>query len=370
MYQQKSAKSDSLIALLLIGLLLLSTLIVSSVTIFIAERAYSNPFYFFNRHLVHLVLAGICFVVGYLIKPDFWVRYRALVLMVAIGLLVAVLVPGIGSVINGSRRWIRTPLMTIQTSDPAKLAFIMFIAAYASEKIKANLSFSRKWLPAIALLGIFDGLLLLQPDFGSAIVITGVVLQILFVAGMPILSFMMIIGAASIQGVLLAVFTPYRFMRIVSFLNPWLFPYSAGYQLTQSLMAIGRGGFWGVGLGSSLQKIFYLPEAHTDFIFAVFCEEIGAVGGVIVMVAFCTIVVRLIQWSYHFFDRAAYFNSFYLAGISGLIGCQFIVSAGVNMGILPTKGISMPLLSYGGTHMLTSLFAFGIVFRMLSEPVK
>ena len=134
MYQQKAAKSDSLIALLLIGLLLLSTLIVSSVTIFIAERAYSNPFYFFNRHLVHLALAGICFVVGYLIKPDFWVRYRVLVLMVAISLLVAVLVPGIGSVINGSRRWIRTPLMTIQTSDPAKLAFIMFIAAYASEK--------------------------------------------------------------------------------------------------------------------------------------------------------------------------------------------------------------------------------------------
>jgi cell division protein FtsW len=192
----------------------------------------------------------------------------------------------------------------------------------------------------------------------------------LFIAGMPILSFLMIIAAASMQAILLAVFTPYRFMRIISFLDPWLFPYSAGYQLTQSLMAIGRGGLWGVGLGNSLQKIFYLPEAHTDFIFAVFCEEIGAIGGVLVMGAFCLIVIRLMQWSYRFYTESDYFKSFYMSGLAAWIGFQFLVSAGVNMGLLPTKGISMPLLSYGGTHVLTSLFAFGIAFRCLHDQPR
>lgn len=370
MYRHQTEKKDPLMGLLLVSLLLLSTLIVSSVTIFIAERTYHNPFYFFNRHLLHLALACISFSMGYLVRPSTWVRYRVLLLFMAFALLAVVLVPGIGTVINGSRRWIRLPLMTIQTSDPAKLLFILFTSAYCAEKFGNKLSFLQKWIPLISLLSLFAGLLLLQPDFGSAIVIAGVILQILFIAGMPILSFLMIIAAASMQAILLAVFTPYRFMRIISFLDPWLFPYSAGYQLTQSLMAIGRGGLWGVGLGNSLQKIFYLPEAHTDFIFAVFCEEIGAIGGVLVMGAFCLIVIRLMRWSYRFYTESDYFKSFYMSGLAAWIGFQFLVSAGVNMGLLPTKGISMPLLSYGGTHVLTSLFAFGIAFRCLHDQPR
>ena len=370
MYKRSQSTIDPLLTILLVSFLLLSMLIVSSVTIFIAERSYNDPFYFLSRHLIHMLLAGASFLLGYLTKPSFWVRYRAMMLVVAMLLLIVVFIPGIGSTINGSRRWIRLPLMTIQTSDPAKLAFIIFTAAFAAQKFSSSIGFARKWLPILLLLAVFDGLLLMQPDFGSAIVTTGVTLQILFIAGMPILSFFMILTAASIQAALLAVFSPYRLMRIVSFLDPWLFPYSSGYQLTQSLMAIGRGGFWGVGLGSSLQKIFYLPEAHTDFIFAVFCEEIGAIGGSVVMIAFCAIVLRLITWSYYFYHREQYFNCFYFVGISGWIGFQFIVSSGVNMGLLPTKGISMPLLSYGGTHMLTSLFAFGIVYRIIQENAK
>lgn len=370
MYRKDKNTIDPVLVFILVGLLLVSTVIVSSVTIFIAERSYNNPFYFFNRHMIHLVLAGMSFFIGYSVKPSLWVKYRAVLLIISIGLLAIVLVPSIGLSINGSKRWVRLPLLTIQTSDPAKLAFILFTAAYASQKSEATICFMRKWLPVLGLLGIFDVLLLLQPDFGSAIVISGVILQILFIAGMPILSFLMILGVSSIQAVILAVFTPYRFARIVSFLNPWLFPFSSGYQLTQSLMAIGRGGLWGVGLGSSLQKIFYLPEAHTDFIFAVFCEEIGALGGIVVIFLFLVMVLRLLFWSYHFQAENAYFYSYFCSGMSSWIGFQVIVSAGVNMGILPTKGISMPFLSYGGTHILTSLFAFGIVFRMVYQHAK
>ena len=371
MKQRKEGRHfDSILTVTLLGLLLLSTVIISSVTIFIAERSYSNPFYFFNRHIMHLVLASGTFILGYSVHPNVWIRYRLLLLFIAFSLLMIVLIPGIGVSINGARRWLRLPMITIQTSDPAKLAFILYVCAYAAERADSATKFSRKWLPILGMLATFDILLLLQPDFGSSIVLTGVILQILFIAGMPILSFLLILSATAVQATLLAVFTPYRFLRILSFLNPWLFPFSTGYQLTQSLMAIGRGGLWGVGLGSSLQKIFYLPEAHTDFIFAVFCEEIGAIGGILVLCAFLVIVLRLLSWSYYYQSKGLRFFSYYHAGISAWLGLQVIVSSGVSMGILPTKGISMPLLSYGGTHMLTFLLAFGIVFRMAYENNK
>lgn len=367
MLSRETKAIDPLLTVILIGLCLLSAVVVSSVTIFIAQRSYHNPFYFFNRHLIHLVLAGVTFAMGYWVRPQWWLQHRVWLLLLALVMLAAVFVPGVGLSMNGAKRWIRMPFLTVQTSDPAKLFFILFTAAYAAQKSTAVLSFSRKWLPVLGLLGVFDVLLLAQPDFGSAIVITGVVLQILFIAGMPILSFMMILSVSALQALALALLTPYRFLRIVSFLNPWSYPFSSGYQLTQSLMAIGRGGFWGVGLGSSLQKIFYLPEAHTDFIFAVFCEEMGAIGGICVMLVFMVIVLRLLSWSYHFQATGQMFESYYCAAVAGWVGFQFIVSSGVNMGILPTKGISMPFISYGGTHVLTTMFAFGIVFRMIHQ---
>ena len=371
MKQRKASTAfDSVLLVSLLVLLLVSTVVIGSVTIFIAERAHSNPFYYFNRHMVHLFLAAGAFFCGYCVSPGVWVRYRVLIALVAFALLLMVLVPGVGISINGARRWIRLPLVTVQTSDPAKLAFILYVSAFASERVQGLGGFTKTWLPVLLLLVFFDVLLLMQPDFGSAVVITGVILQISFIAGMPMLTFLMIVAAAIIQGALLAILTPYRFMRIVSFLNPWLFPFSSGYQLTQSLMAIGRGGLWGVGLGSSLQKIFYLPEAHTDFIFAVFCEEMGIVGGIVVLGIFLIMVLRLLVQSYRYQSAGQYFYSYYCAGISAWLGLQVIVSAGVNMGLFPTKGLSMPLLSYGGTHMLTFMLAFGIVFRMAYESVR
>ena len=362
--------SDPLMVVLMLALMVVSAVIISSVTIFIAERSYHNPFYFFNRHIAHIALSALSFFIAYRVRPELWVRYRVAFLGVAFLLLLLVLIPGIGTNINGARRWIRFPMITLQTSDPAKLLFILFTSAYAANKTGSHLTFVEKWLPILVLLCAFDVLLLLQPDFGTSIVISGVIFQILFIAGMPILSFIMILSMAAIQATLLAVLTPYRFARIVSFLNPWLFPFSSGYQLTQSLMAIGRGGIWGVGLGSSLQKIFYLPEAHTDFIFAIICEELGAVGGLTVLLVFLLIVLRLISWSYYFYQQQQFFYSYYFSGLSCWLALQAVVSSGVNMGLLPTKGISMPFLSYGGTHLLTTLFAFGIAFRMISERHK
>ncbi len=362
--------TDTLLVVLMVALTVVSAVIISSVTIFIAERSYHNPFYFFNRHMAHIALSGLSFFVGYYVRPELWMRYRVLLLAAAFFLLLIVLVPGIGLSINGARRWIRFPMVTLQTSDPAKLLFILFTSAYAANKTGSMLTFAEKWLPILVLLCGFDVLLLLQPDFGTSIVISGVILQVLFIAGMPILSFLMILSAASLQAILLAVLTPYRFARIVSFLNPWLFPFSSGYQLTQSLMAIGRGGVWGVGLGSSLQKIFYLPEAHTDFIFAIFCEEMGALGGLTVLLVFLILVLRLLYWSYRFYQEQQFFFSYYFVGLSCWLALQTVVSSGVNMGLLPTKGISMPFLSYGGTHMLTTMFAFGIAFRMISDRTK
>ena len=360
--------SDPILLALVLGLLMVGFITITSTTLFVAERQYHDPFFFVIRHVKHVLLALVMFFIARSREPGSWQAARGVCLVIACVSLLLVFVPGLGLEINGAKRWIRLGFTVCQPSEISKLCYLLYLASYLSQETerirRSELIF---WVRPMVWLLVCTTLLCLQPDFGSAIVLTTVTLITMFIAGMPLRTFIVLgLLAVTLAGIC-AVVEPYRMLRIISFTNPWKYAYSTGYQLTQSLMAIGRGGVWGVGLGSGLQKIFYLPEAHTDFIFAVFCEELGMVGGACLLLAYLLLVIRLLSWAYHFEKKRMLFMANYTTALSSWIGIQTVISVGVNLGVLPTKGLSLPLLSYGGTHIAVSFFALGVLSKMLQS---
>jgi len=360
--------SDPILLALVLGLLMVGFITITSTTLFVAERQYQDPFFFVVRHVKHVLLALVVFFMARSREPSSWQAARGVCLLFACVSLLLVFVPGLGLEINGAKRWIRLGITVCQPSEISKLCYLLYLASYLSQETerirRSELLF---WVRPMVWLLVCATLLCLQPDFGSAIVLTTVTLITMFIAGMPLRTFIVLgLLAVTLAGIC-AVVEPYRMLRIISFTNPWKYAYGTGYQLTQSLMAVGRGGVWGVGLGSGLQKIFYLPEAHTDFIFAVFCEELGMVGGVCLLVIYLILVIRLLSWAYHFEKKRLLFMANYTTALSSWIGIQTVISVGVNLGVLPTKGLSLPLLSYGGTHIAVSFFALGVLSKMLQS---
>lgn len=350
-----------------VAMLLLGVTMVMSATLFLADKNYDDSFFFINRHLMHLIIGTAAFLVGFFIKPRMLVGMRVAFLVAALCLLMMVYLPGFGVMVNGARRWIGLPFMKLQPSELAKWCFIVFVAAYCAKRSK--LEHRLRLVDAAAIFSltfICDVLLCLQPDFGSAIVLTVIVFHITYVAGLPMVVMAVGLGLGAILALLLVFYEPYRLVRVMTFLNPWAFAYGSGYQLTQSLMAIGGGGLWGKGISQSVHKIFYLPEAHTDFIFAIVCEELGFVGGMGVLLGYLTIVLRIYQWAYRFAQEKNFFFAYYAVGIASWFSIQVCIAAGVNMGLLPTKGLGMPLLSYGGSHLVCLLLALGVLFAMIA----
>lgn len=363
--------SDPILLALVLGLLMVGFITITSTTLFVAERQYQDPFFFVVRHVKHVLLALVVFFIARSRKPSSWHAARGVCLLVACMSLLVVFVPGLGLEINGAKRWIKLGVTVCQPSEISKLCYLLYLASYLSQETerirRSELLF---WIRPMIWLLVCATLLCLQPDFGSAIVLTSVTLITMFIAGMPLRTFIVMGLLAMTLAGICAVVEPYRMLRIISFTNPWKYAYGTGYQLTQSLMAIGRGGVWGVGLGSGLQKIFYLPEAHTDFIFAVFCEELGMVGGACLLGVYLILVIRLLSWAYHFEKKRLLFMANYTSALSSWIGIQTVISVGVNLGVLPTKGLSLPLLSYGGTHIAVSFFALGILSKMLQSSYE
>ena len=350
-------------------LLALGLLIMTSASMPIADRQTGQPFYFLLRQgafvAVGLLAAGVMF----LIPVARWRRAGPLLLLAAIGLLVLVLIPGIGKEVNGSMRWIGAGPINIQVSEIAKLFTLIYVAGYLKrhdEELRTadfRTSALALFRPMVVL-AVLAVLLLLEPDFGSVIVLMATALGMVFLAGVNLWQFGALqVGTAAVM-VVLILFSPYRLARALSFLDPWANPETTGYQLVHSLIAIGRGELFGVGLGASVEKLFYLPEAHTDFLFAVLAEELGLAGILIVIALFATLVRRAFAIGRRAGRLDMKFSAWLAYGIGLWFGIQALFNMGVNMGVLPTKGLTLPLMSYGGSSVVVMCMTLAILLRI------
>ena len=357
-----------------VTLLLIGLVMVASASSEISARMYGDPFHIFIRHAIYMSM-GVCAAAIVLSIPvQVWRKLDWVCLLAAFMLLVAVLIPGIGKQVNGSTRWISLGLFSLQGSEFVKLFTVVFVAGYLSrrrEEVQTTLWGFLKPLAVVALLAIF---LLNQPDFGSVIVIGATVMGVLFLAGVPWRHFLPMIVLALVAVALLAVWQPYRLQRLVAFTDPWQHQYGGGYQLTQALIAFGRGEWFGLGLGNSIQKLFFLPEAHTDFLFSIIAEELGIAGALVVIATFAVLIIRGLLVGRKAELAGREFHAWLAYGISLLLGIQAAINVGVNIGLLPTKGLTLPLVSYGGNSLLISCILVAMLLRVEYElremPVK
>ena len=354
------------VSLLLISL---GLVMVTSASVSIAERQMADSFYFFWRQSTHVVIG---LVLGYSIlqlRLVYWEKLGSYLLLAGFVLLVAVLI--FGREVNGSVRWLAVGPFNLQPSELIKLFMVVYMAGYLVRRGDEVRNSVKGFLKPMALVGMICILLLLEPDFGAAVVIAATVVGMMFLAGVRLWQFGILFSLMLASLAVLAVSSPYRVERLTSFVNPWENPFDSGYQLTQALIAFGRGEWFGVGLGGSVQKLFYLPEAHTDFLFAVLAEELGLLGVVLVIALFAVVV-----WRAFVIGRAAmrdsnYFGAYLSFGLGIWLGLQAFINLGVNMGILPTKGLTLPLMSYGSSSTVVSCMACALLLRVSHEhPIE
>lgn len=349
------------------ALLGLGLVMVASASLSISAKATGGPFHYLIRHCLYLGLGvGAAALVVHL-PLALWERASPYLLMAGMLLLGLVFLPGLGHEVNGSARWLRVGPLTFQPSEAMKLGVILYLSGYLvrrSGQVRDSLAGFVK--PVAVLLGI-SALILLEPDFGSAVVLFVTALAMLFLAGVPFTLFLGMAAAvaAALGGI--ALLEPYRVARLVSFTDPWADPFGSGFQLTQALIAIGRGGWFGVGLGEGVQKLFYLPEAHTDFLFAVLAEELGFAGVIGVVALFAFVGLRAIRIGRRAEAAGQPFGAYVAYGIGLLVALQAFLNIGVNLGLLPTKGLPLPLMSYGGTSLLVTCAGIGFLLRVARE---
>jgi len=358
---------DPVIVATSLALLLIGLVMVTSASITLAERQVGDAFAYLDRQLLSAALGLGCATLMLLVPMSLWERSAPLLLAGAFLLLVIVLVPGIGHEVNGSRRWIRLGPINFQPSEVARVALLAYVSAYAVRYQEALASSWQGFFKPLAVIGVASALLLLEPDFGAAVVLFATSTLVLFLAGARWRDFLGVAAVGMLGVAALAVSSDYRVRRLTAFMDPWADPFDSGFQLTQSLIAIGRGEWFGVGLGSSIQKLSYLPEAHTDFVFAVFAEEFGLVGVVAVLLLFLVLVLRSLRLSRLAAEAGMPFHACMAAAFGIWLGVQAFINIGVTMGILPTKGLTLPLLSYGRSSMLVTLAWIGVLLRIHHE---
>lgn len=354
---------------LLVPVLLLvafGVVMVGSSSIAVAESMGMASAHYLVRHLVYLFLGLVLALMARAVPIKLLERFSPLMFFLAVLALLLVFVPGLGHTVNGSTRWIRVGPMQFQMVEAVKIMFILYMAGYLVRKAdRINVVFLDTLKP-LALAGILTLLLLMQPDMGSAAVITTVAGGMVWLAGAA-WRHIAVLGMLVLPVFGYAAMEPYRLRRIVSFMDPWQDPFNSGFQLTQALIAVGRGELFGVGLGASIQKLFYLPEAHTDFIFAVLAEEFGLLGVAFVLALFMLLISRIFSIGARAHREDRPFAGNVAFGIGLWLGLQALVSIGVNLGVLPTKGLTLPLISSGGSSVLMTFVALGIVFRIRYE---
>jgi cell division protein FtsW len=360
-------KLDPLLIGIVLSILLFGLVMVTSASISIAAHGGGDPFSYLRSQLI-LALGGALLAALLCAVPTSLLQNFATPLLgLAALLLLAVLIPGIGHEVNGSRRWVRLAGFNLQASEVARIFVLTWIASYAVRREKElRETFSGLLRPLLLTMG-FCAALLLEPDFGAATVLFVTAFGLLFLAGAQLRWVLLCVVGAGAGFGLLMVSAAYRMRRLTSFMDPWSHAFDSGFQLTQSLIAIGRGQWFGVGLGESVQKLSYLPEAHTDFLFAVLAEELGLAGVLLTLLLFLALVWRVLMIARRASEAGLKFQSYMAAAFALWVGMQSMINIGVNMGVLPTKGLTLPFMSYGRSSLLVTLAWFGIVLRIHHE---
>ena len=368
--QKNNIHIDYLLLGVCLSLIIIGYLMVVSSSLHLGEKMkISNVYHYPIRQIVH-ILAGIVAAVGVTFIPlKLWEKAGPWLFIVGIFLLVIVLIPGVGIEVNGSMRWLSVAGIRIQVSEIVKLTSVIYMAGYVTRH-QQNVQMSAYGLvKPLLVFSVACFLLLMEPDFGSVVVILSIAMGIMYLGGARLWQFLMIIAVLLILGYVVITFSGYRMARIIGFLDPWGHAKDSGYQLTQALIAFGRGEIFGVGLGGGIQKLSYLPEAHTDFLFSVLAEELGLIGVVVTISLFAFLVWHIFTIANRAEQVGNKFASFVAYGLGIWFGFQALVNMGVNMGMLPTKGITLPLMSYGGGSMVTMCVSIALLFRVQSETV-
>ena len=351
----------------IIALMVLGAVMVSSASISLADRETGEPLFFLLRQLGALLIGCLVALAAMLIPTEVWFRLNWLLLLGSMALLISVLLPGLGHTVNGSTRWLDFGLLTLQPSEPARMCLILYLASYVVRHQRELGASFLGFLKPMLIVTLACALLLAEPDFGAAVVLTVTSMGLLFVGGARLRDFVFSLFVALVALSVLALSSSYRMQRLTTFLDPWADPYASGFQLTQSLIAVGRGNWFGVGLGESVQKLFYLPEAHTDFVFAVLAEELGFVGVTLAVFLFGVIVLRAVALGPKAAALGMPFHGLVSTGIALTLGLQAFINMGVNTGLLPTKGLTLPLISYGRTSAVITLLSLGLLIRIHHE---
>jgi cell division protein FtsW len=351
-------------------LLLFGLVMMGSASVAVADRLADNSAFFFHRQLISLAIGlSLAFLILQ-IPLVVWERSGPMWMIASLVLLAAILIPGIGQTVNGSTRWLRLLGFQIQVSELAKLAFIIYIAGYLVRRAEQVETSVAGFMRPMLLVAVAAILLLAEPDYGATVVLTATALGMLFLAGVRLWIFGVMTSGVVVVLSLIAIAKPYRLQRLGSFRDPWADAFNDGFQLTQALIAFGRGEWFGVGLGASIQKLFYLPEAHTDFVFSVVAEELGMVGAAALLLLFAALVVRIFQIGSAAARCGHYFSAHLCNGIALWIALQVVINMGVNTGLLPTKGLTLPMISYGGSSLLVMCAAIALVSRVAYETPR
>jgi len=359
-------RPDSWVLIPALLLVAIGIVMVGSASVAIAENQGVSTYHYLLRHLIYIFIGLLLATTFRVIPIAFLERVSRPMMLLSAMLLLAVLIPGVGHTVNGSTRWIRLGLVNFQVVEAVKLMVVIYLAGYLARKTGLVQKRFFDTLKPLIFAGLLSVILLVQPDMGSAAVITAIIAGMVWLAGAA-WRHIFVLGLLTLPAFAYAAMEPYRLRRIVSFMDPWADPYASGFQLTQALIAVGRGELFGVGLGASIQKLFYLPEAHTDFIFAVLAEEFGLAGVIVVLALFLLLVTRIMIIGIMAHRNQRPFAGFLAYGIGLWIGLQAVVSVGVNLGVLPTKGLTLPLISSGGSSMLMIMLALGVVLRVKYE---
>ena len=355
---------DMTLVLLALALLMVGLVAISSASIEYAEWHFQNPWYHSQRHLIYLLAGIVVAVASYSVKTEYWQATGWWWLFAALALLILVLIPGVGREVNGSQRWLPLGPFTLQPSEFAKLAVVVYLAGYMVRREDEMRNQWQGFLKPMAVLFATTLLLLIEPDFGATVIVAATAFGMLFLAGVKVGHFTVVLLGALGAGLVLVISAPYRLKRMTAYTDPWADPYDTGFQLTQSLIAFGRGEWLGVGLGNSVQKLFYLPEAHTDFVFSIWAEETGFIGAVAVIGLFAALIGRILWAGRRALLADDPFGAHICYGVALVFSGQAFINMGVSSGLLPTKGLTLPFVSYGGTSLIVCCAMLGLVLRI------
>jgi cell division protein FtsW len=355
-----------------LALLGFGLVMVASASLHLADRVPGggDPFHYFYRHSIAMGLGLVGALVVFRVPMELWESSGTTLYFIGLALLLLVLIPGVGKEVNGATRWIPVGPFNLQTSEFMKLFLVIYIAGYLVRRQLEVIHSAWGFVKPMLLLVVACALIMEQPDFGTTAVLLATALGMLFLGGVALWQFALLMGLAGCVLTSLVIWSPYRLQRVTAFLDPWADVENSGYQLAQALIAFGRGEWFGVGLGNGIQKQFYLPEAHTDFIMAVIGEEFGLVGTLLVVALFVIIVWRAFRIGTEAEAQGRRFSAYVAYGFGLWLGMQSFINIGVNVGLLPTKGLTLPLMSYGGNSIIVACLVIAILVRIGYETVS